>query len=205
MRTIDNVILVSCTSGEHASEAFRRIRALDRANEIDLREAAIVEREAGGRVVVRDIVYTEQGRPGTGLIGLLVGILGGPFGILIGSAGLLAGSLLDDVDAECGHSALSAMSVVIRPGHPALLVHVGEDGDDAVDRELDALGARVARRGTDEVEAEIAAAEGARRAARDEARNQLHAEHWTERKERTREQVEALRRTLDGDDAAAPS
>ncbi len=111
---------------------------------------------------------------GGGLIGLLIGIIGGPLGMLIGSAsGLFLGSLFDLGDAEETEWALGAISSsVLQVGCTSLLVVVTEPNP--------SCSGTVLRRSVADVEAEMAAAEDAEREAKSEARKELarsHREH----------------------------
>src|SRR5690349_5056879 len=99
----ENVIAVSFAEDNSAYEAFTNLKELDEQRQVSLKGAAIVQRGEDGRIVTKDSVDSEQyaGTATGGLIGLLIGILGGPFGVLIGGAtGLLLGSLYDIADAE---------------------------------------------------------------------------------------------------------
>jgi uncharacterized membrane protein len=111
---------------------------------------------------------------GGGLIGLLIGIIGGPFGMLIGgTAGLFVGSVFDLADIEETDSALGGISSSVRVGHTALLAVVTEQSPEVIDAAISGLGGTVLRRSVADVEAEIAAAEKAERKAKWEARKEL--------------------------------
>src|SRR5690242_18139932 len=115
----ENVIVVSFAEDSSAYEAFTNLKELDQQGQVATKGAAIVQREEDGRLVPKDSVDTEQlaGTATGGLVGLLVGILGGPFGVLIGGAtGLLIGSLYDMDDADDTESVLAEISSAIRPG-----------------------------------------------------------------------------------------
>src|SRR6516165_4662616 len=91
-----NVIAVSFDDDDEAYAALARMKQLDSEGEIKLRSAAVVTRDASGRVTTKEAAGKEGviGTATGGLIGLLIGVLGGPLGILIGGAsGLLVGSL----------------------------------------------------------------------------------------------------------------
>jgi uncharacterized membrane protein len=166
---------------------------------VDLAGAAVVVRGEDGHLEIKDEVG-DTGYSGTatgGIIGLIVGILGGPFGVLIGGAtGLLIGSLFDLDDADDTESALSDISRSAKPGHPTLLAQVSEQSPDVVDAAMGQLGGTVLRRTLEDVQAEIAAAEDAQRAAQREARKQLHEERRTQMKEKIHERIEALKAKL---------
>jgi uncharacterized membrane protein len=126
---------------------------------------------------------------------LLIGILGGPLGILIGgTTGALIGSLFDVQDAEDTQSVLSDISNSVPIGHTALLADVTEQSPEVIDTAMAQLGGSVLRRPIDEVEAEIASAEKAARAAAREARKEL----WSARRERNNDEIQAKLDELNG-------
>jgi uncharacterized membrane protein len=191
-----NVILVSFAEDSPAYEAFTNLKELDGQGQVSLESAAIVQRAEDGGIVTKDSVDSEQfaGTATGGLIGLLVGILGGPFGVLIGGAtGLLIGSLYDMDDADTKESVLAELSSAIRPGQTVVLAEVAEQSHDVVDQAMARLGGIVLRRSVDEVEAEIAAAEHAQRAAKREARKQLLETKRSRAKEEIRRIVDGLK------------
>jgi len=196
---MENVLAVNFEEGSKAYEALTTLKELDAQGQIGLIGAAVVVRSEDGRVVVKDSVG-DIGATGTatgGIIGLVVGILGGPFGVLLGGAtGLLIGSLFDVQDAEEAESVLSAMSRSVRVGQPALLAEVNEQSGEVIDTAMSRLGGTVERHGLDEVKAEIAAAEDAQRAAAKEARKQLREERHTQMTDAIRTKIEDLKAKL---------
>jgi hypothetical protein len=88
---------------------------------------------------------------------------------------------------------LARISTAIAPGHIVLLAEVAERSDDVVDQAMAALGGTVLRRSIDDVEAEIAAAEHAARAAKREARKQLLETRGSRAKEEIRRIVDGLK------------
>jgi uncharacterized membrane protein len=150
-----------------------------------------------GEIVVKDRAgsYDFAGAASGGLLGLLIGILGGPLGVLIGGTyGLLVGSLVDLEEAEDSDSVLAQISASVRPGHTALLAEVTEQSPEVVDTAMADLGGTVLRRPVYEVEAEIAAAEQAQRKAKREADRELRRgrrEHTKEQVQTTVEQMKA--------------
>ena len=192
----ENVIVVSFAEDSSAYEAFTDLKELGEQRQVSIKGAAIVQRGEDGRIVAKDSVGSEQfaGTATGGLIGLLVGILGGPFGVLIGGAtGLLIGSLYDIDDADETESVLAEISSAIRPGQTVVLAEVDAQSDEVVDQAMARLGGTVLRRSVDEVEAEIAAAEHAERAAKREARKQLLETRRSRAKEEIRRIVDALK------------
>jgi uncharacterized membrane protein len=151
-------------------------------------------------VTTKDTAGKEEleGTATGGLIGLLVGILGGPFGVVIGGAtGVLVGSLFDLEDTEDTESVLAALSQQIRPGHDTLLVELGEPSDhQVVDRVLESRSVNVLRRPVADVEAEMAAAEQAQHEARKKARRELRHEREEKHKEHVAANIAELKAKL---------
>ena len=96
MLTHDNVIAVTFPEEANAYEALARLKELDAQGDVDVPGAAVVAREEDGKITIKDQFGKEsyEDTAGGGLIGLLVGVLGGPLGVLVGGAtGLVIGSL----------------------------------------------------------------------------------------------------------------
>ncbi|HUE27814.1 MAG TPA: DUF1269 domain-containing protein [Solirubrobacteraceae bacterium] len=194
--TDENVIVVSFAEDSSAYEAFTKLKELDEQGQVSIKGAAIVQRGEDGRIATKDSVDDNEltGTATGGLIGLLVGILGGPFGVLIGGAtGLLIGSLYDADDADDTESVLAEISSAIKPGQTVVLADVDEQSDDVVDQAMAGLRGTVLRRSVDDVEAEIAAAQDAARAAKREARKQLLETRRSRAKDEIRRIVDALK------------
>ena len=190
-----NVIAVSFKEDASAYEALTKLKELESQRQIGMRGAAVVARDETGQVLVKDQVADESfaGTATGGLVGLLIGILGGPFGILIGGAtGLLIGSLFDEDDADETESVLAEISKSIEVGHDTLLAEVSEQTPEVIDTAMAPLGGTVLRRDAGDVEAEIAAAEDAQREAKRKARKELLHAHHEKQIERIREKIAEL-------------
>ena len=114
-----NVIAVTFNEEASAYEALSRLKDLDSRGDIDVHGAAVVAREQDGTIAEKDEFGEDnyEGTAGGGLIGLLIGVLGGPLGVLIGGAtGVLVGSLFDMDDDDETDSVLSQISNAIRVG-----------------------------------------------------------------------------------------
>ena len=176
-----NVIAVTFEDDSNAYEALTTLKELELQGQIGIRGAAVVSRDETGTVLDKDEVGGDSlvGTATGGIVGLLIGILGGPFGVLIGGAtGLLIGSLFDGSDADETESVLAEISKSIRVGHNALLAEVSEQSPEVIDTAMTRLGGTVLRRRSDDVEAEVAAAEHAQREAKRKARKELlHVRH----------------------------
>src|ERR1700683_3073963 len=179
MNSNANVIAVSFPESSSAYEALSNLKELDGQGQVEVQGAAVVERAQDGQLTIKDRVMDEHAHATWtgGLIGLLVGVLAGPFGILIGGiTGLLVGSLFDVQDEAEEGSALVAISSKIVPGQTVLVAVVTEQSDEVLDSAMTRLGGGVGRHPGEDVEAEIAPAADAQRAAQQEPRAKLRAE-----------------------------
>ena len=171
-----NVIAVSFADDGNAYEALTSLKQLDAQRRVGVREAVVVVRGQDGQLIEKDRIESRlpPATAGAGLLGLLVGVLGGPLGVLVGgSYGLLVGSLVDLTDVSEADSVLAQISSSARLGHTTLLAVVVERSPAVIDAAMAQLDGTVVRRSVADVEAEIAAAERAERTAKREARNEL--------------------------------
>ena len=210
--TPDNVIVV--TFGEdpendkNAYQALTDLKQLDSQDQIKIAGAAVVTRDRDGRVDAKSEVGEDPyvGTASGGIIGLLVGIIGGPLGVLLGGAtGLLVGSLFDIDEVETTESVLSEISKQVQPTRTAVLAQVTEQSPEVIDSAMAQLGGEVMRRPVVQVEDEIAAAQEAQRKAKREARKELHKARSEKRKEDAHAKVEELKSKLRRPKAGASS
>ena len=113
----------------NAYQALTDLKQLDSQGQIKIDGAAVVTRDVDGRVEARSEVGDQPyvRAASGGLIGLLVGILGGPLGVLLGGTyGLLVGSLFDIDDVETTESVLGEISKQVQPSRTAVLAQVTE-------------------------------------------------------------------------------
>jgi uncharacterized membrane protein len=194
-----NVISVSFDPDTNAYAALTALKELDSQNRLRVEAAAVVVRGDDGDIEVKDRVGSVdyEGAAGGGLIGLLLGIIGGPLGVLLGGTyGLMVGSLVDLDEAEQSESVLGQISASVQPGRTALLAEVTEQSPEVVDSAMARLGGTVFRRPVDDVEAEIAAAEEAQREAKRRATEELMRGRREHAKEQVHNKVEQLKAKL---------
>ena len=160
-----NVIVASFERDDNAYEALAALKELDDQGRLRV-EAAVVVRDSDGQITEHDRAgsFDHIGRASGGLLGLMLGVIGGPIGVLVGgTSGLLVGSLFDLDEVDRTESVLSKVSAMVRPDRTALLAQVTEpEGPEVVDAAMARLGGTVLRRPVADVEAEIAATEKAR-------------------------------------------
>lgn len=194
-----NVIAVSFEDDGAAYKALTSLKELDSQRRVGVAEAVVVERGQDGQLVEKDRVESTS-LPATasgGLIGLLLGVIGGPLGMLVGGTyGLFVGSLFDLTDITEADSALAQISGSARLGHTALLAVVDERSPEVVEAAMSDLDGTVVRRSVADVEAEIAAAESAQRKAKQEARKELIRERHEHDKATVQAKLDELKAKL---------
>ncbi|MGO8904390.1 MAG: DUF1269 domain-containing protein [Solirubrobacteraceae bacterium] len=194
-----NVAVVTFAQDSEAYEALTSLKQLDSQGQVELRAAAVVIRDDDGKVVIKDEVGESYGVATAtgGIIGLLIGIIGGPLGVLIGGAtGLMAGSLYDLDEEFETRSALSQISHSVKVGHTALVAEVSEPSPEVLDSDMARLSGKVFRRPVHEVEAEIAAAQEAQQMAAKDARKRLHKERHEQHQKEIDAKIEELKAKL---------
>src|SRR6476661_3165578 len=195
-----NVLLVTFGDEQendaNAYQALTDLGELSSQGQIAVEAATVITREPDGRVTVKSQVGENPwvGTASGGLIGLLIGVLGGPLGVLVGGwSGVLIGSLFDIDDVETTESVLAEISKKVEPGRTAVLAQATEQSYDVVDTAMARLGGDVVRRPVVEVEHELAAAEDAERKAKFEARKELNTARIDAHKAEVHTKVEALK------------
>jgi uncharacterized membrane protein len=206
----DNVLVVSFgedpENDTNAYQALTDLKQLDSQGQIKIAGAAVVTRDPDDRVGVMSEVANDPylGTASGGIIGLLVGIIGGPLGVLLGGTyGMLVGSLFDIDDVETTESVLREISNEVHATRTAVLAQVTEQSPEVIDTAMARLGGEVMRRPVVDVQEEIAAAQEAQRKAKREARKELQKARLEESEEDARAKVEELKSKLHRTEAGA--
>jgi uncharacterized membrane protein len=196
---VENVVVVRFTEPSKAYQALSVLKELEADGRIGLESAAVVERTPTGELRVPEsadnvgLVGTASGS----LIGMLLGVLGGPVGLLLGwGTGALMGVAFDLDRAETSHEALTVLGKAIPPESTAVIASVEEPTVEVIDAEMIMLGGEVTRRPAADVMDELEAAEKAADAAAREARRAVREQHKDEAKARVDERVGRLKEKL---------
>jgi uncharacterized membrane protein len=199
MFEMENVVVVRFAEASKAYQALSVLKECDADGRIALESAAIVERTAEGELRIPEgadnvsLVGTASGS----MIGMLIGVLGGPVGVLVGwGSGALMGGLFDIDRAEKSDEALAALGRAMPSGSTAVIASVEESAVEVIDGEMAKLGGEVTRRPVAEVMDELEASEAAAEAAAYEARRALHEERKGEVKADFDERVGKLKEKM---------
>ena len=154
----DNVVVIRFREPNVEYEALSVLKQCDADGRVALASAVVVERSARGDLRVREGTVNDRlvGTASGPLIGMLVGLFGGPLGAVLESS-----------------AALTALGRALPPGSTAVIASVSEPVAGVLDDEMVKLGGAVTRRPTVDVMDDLAAAEVAAQAAAGEARRAM--------------------------------
>ena len=177
------MVVVRFKEPSKAYQALSVLKECDAEGRIVLESAAIVERTSDGALRIPEGA-DNLGPIGTAsgsLIGMLVGVLGGPVGVLIGwGGGALIGGAFDLDRAVTSDEALTVLGRAIPPESTAVIASVEEPAVEVIDGEMAKLGGEVTRRSVADVMGELEAAEEAADAAAREARRTVREQRKAE-------------------------
>jgi uncharacterized membrane protein len=199
MADTQNVVVVRFTEPSAAYQALSVLKECDAEGRIGLESAAVVERTADGQLRVPEDTDNvgPVGMASGSLIGMLIGVLGGPVGVLIGwGAGAMMGGAFDLDRVETSDEALGVLGRAIPQGSTAVIASVMEPAVEVIDGEMKKLGGEVTRRSSADVMDELEAAEDAAAAASREARRTVREKRKAEAKASYDERVGKLKEKL---------
>ena len=177
------MVVVRFTEPSKAYQALSVLKESDAEGRIALESAAVVERTPDGALRISEGADNlgPIGAASGSLIGMLVGVLGGPVGVLLGwGSGALIGGAFDLDRAVTSDEALTVLGRAIPPGSTAVIASVDEPAVEVIDGEMAKLGGEVTRRSAADVMVELEAVEAAADAAAREARRTVREQHKAE-------------------------
>ncbi len=149
----DKIIVVIFDNEKKAYEGSKALRDLHDEGSITLYASAVIAKDAGGKVTIKQAV--DQGALGTGVgltTGSLIGLLGGPVGVAVGaSVGTVGGALYDLAKVGVGDDFLDEVGKHLKPGKVAVVAEAWEEWVMPVDTRMEAAGGAVFRRARGEV------------------------------------------------------
>jgi uncharacterized membrane protein len=195
----ENIVVVRFDEAAEARVAWDVLKQCDADERINLKSAAMVQRTSAGDLHTVDD-YDNLGPVGMGsggLIGMLIGILGGPVGVLLGwGAGATLGGAFDIDRSITSDEALTVLSTAIPSGSTAILADVEEYAVEVIDGEMKTLDGVVTRQPIDAVMSEVGAAEDAADAAAREARRKVREQRKAELHEHAEETQAKIKEKL---------
>jgi uncharacterized membrane protein len=161
---MDKMLVVVFPTESAAYEGSKALSTLDREGSIVLYAAAVIAKDAAGKVAVKQ--EADEGPLGTtvGLLtGTLIGLIAGPAGAVAGAyAGTVGGGMFDLVRAGVGSDFVDDAAGSLKPGKVAVIAEINEEWVTPVDTRMAALGGEVLRRArTEVVDAQISSEQAA--------------------------------------------
>lgn len=194
-----NVAVVRFTEPSKAYQALSVLKQCDADSRIELESAAIVERTPEGELRIPESADNVglAGMASGSVIGMLLGVLGGPVGVMLGwGAGAMVGGAFDIDRDVTSYEALAILGKAIPAGSTAVIASVDESAVEVIDGEMAKLDGVVTRQPVAAVIDELEAAQDEAAAAKREARRASFEKKKTELSTEVKEHVGALKTKL---------
>jgi uncharacterized membrane protein len=197
---MNKVIFVGFETEQKAYEGSRALHELHRDGTLTLYNDAVVVKEPGGTVAVRQEPDGEPvGTFGGMVTGGLIGLLGGPVGAAVGlSAGTLIGAAFDLTQEGLDRDFVEDAGARLEPGKAAVIAEIDEHWQAPLDARMEALGGKMLRQTRTQIE--DAYLERAVEAAEQELATleaEKRAQVTTAETEKARKQAERLQAKID--------
>jgi uncharacterized membrane protein len=174
------------------------LKELHAQGDISLYGMAVITKDAGGKLSVKEAPDALAGTAVGSLVGVLVGVLGGPAGVVVGlTAGMLLGCISDLLNVGVGANFLDKVSRELVPGKAAVIAEVDEDWVTPLNTRMEAIGGSVMREWrSDFEEAEIAKETAAREAELAQLKAEM-AQSGAEAKAKLQKRINEVKTKLD--------
>lgn len=191
-------VAITFNNEPKAYEATRALQELHAEGELTLYGVAVINKDAAGKLSVKEAPDDLPGTLVGTLVGALVGVLGGPAGVVVGmSAGMVLGSFSDLLNIGVGTDFVGKVSDQLAPGKAAVIAEVDEDWVTPLNTRIDAIGGSIAREWrSDFEEAQIAKDTAARKAELAQLRAEL-AQSRADRKAKLQTRINEVKAKLD--------
>ena len=191
-------VVATFSSETNAYAGTRALKELHAEGEITLYGLAVITKDSGGKLSVKEGPDELAGTAIGSLVGALVGVLGGPAGVVVGmTAGMLLGSISDLLNIGVGTDFVDKVSGQLAPGKAAVIAEVDEDWITPLNTRMEAIGGSVAREWrSDFEEAEIAKETAARKAEYAQLKAEM-AQSRADAKARLQARVNEVKAKLD--------
>ena len=144
-----NVLVVVFNTESEGYQAITELKKENHGADWIVTEAALVKKEGG---VLKELdamdtgLHTGDDAFRGGLIGMCLGVLGGPIGVLLGgSYGALVGMGVDAIDAVNVESMLEQIAKKLDDGMEAIVAFAEEETNDALDANFSRFNTIIAR------------------------------------------------------------
>jgi uncharacterized membrane protein len=166
LEIMSKFVVTTFSSEANAYEGTRALRELHAAGDLTLYGLAVITKDSGGKLSVKEGPDELAGTAVGSLVGALVGVLGGPAGVVVGlTTGMLLGGVSDLLNVGVGTQFLDKVSRDLAPGKAAVIAEVDEDWVTPLNTRMEAIGGSVVREWrSDFEEAEIEKETAARKA-----------------------------------------
>jgi uncharacterized membrane protein len=151
---MNKVIFVGFDTEQRAYEGDRALHEMHRDGTLTLYNDAVVVKEPGGSVAVRQGPDGEPiGTFGGMVTGGLIGLLGGPVGAAVGlGTGTLMGAAFDLTQEGLDRDFVEDVGARLEPGTAAVIAEIDEQWQAPLDARMDALGGTLLRRTRAQIE-----------------------------------------------------
>lgn len=151
---MNKVIFVGFETEQRAYEGDRALRELHRDGTLTLYNDAVVVKEPGGKVAMRQAPDAEaMGTFGGMITGGLIGLLGGPIGAAVGlGTGTLIGAAFDLTKEGIDRDFVEDAGARLAPGRAALIAEIDEEWQVPLDTRMEALGGNLLRQTPTQIE-----------------------------------------------------
>ncbi len=145
---MNKVIFVGFDSEQKAYEGDRALHDLHREGTLTLYNDAVVVKESGGKVAVRQGPKEEAAGTFSGMLtGGLIGLLGGPVGAAVGlGTGTLIGAAFDLTKEGIDQDFVEEAGERLAPGKAAVIAEIDEQWQVPLDTRMEGLGGKLVRR-----------------------------------------------------------
>jgi uncharacterized membrane protein len=182
----------------NAYEATRALKELHAEGELTLYGYAVITKDSGGKLSVKEAPDDLAGTAIGSLVGALVGVLGGPAGVIVGmTAGMLLGSVSDLLNIGVGTGFVDKVSAQLAPGMSAVIAEVDEDWVTPLDTRMESIGGSIVREWRSDFEEEEIAKETAARKAELAQLKAEMAQSTAEAKGKLQKRANEIRAKLD--------
>ena len=151
---MNKVIFVGFDTEQRAYEGDRALHDMHKDGTLTLYNDAVVVKEQGGQVAVRQAPDAEPVGTFRGMVtGGLVGLLGGPVGAAVGlGAGTLIGAAFDLTNEGLDGDFVEDVGARLEPGKAAVIAEIDEHWQVPLDTRMEALGGKLLRQTRTQIE-----------------------------------------------------